>query len=388
MQKIIQVHPISEHIVSNPMRRSLVMAAVLSGVAVSSAWAAEPIVIGRSLALTGPLKPYGEAKRDGGDAYIEQVNKAGGIRGRPIKLVTLDDEYQADKIVVNLKKLATSEKPIAFLGLFGVPTVAAALPVLLELKIPAVGLTSGAAAVRTPHNEFSFPVIVSYAEEANKIASHINIFNDTATTEIYTDNAFGESVKNNLIDAAKKNALNAVLYKLEPAGKDFASVVANVIADKPQAVVLAMLSQPAIPVIRELKRADSSAFMYAFSPVDTTVIIKELGLQAAGLSISQVMPIPTSTNYLLTAEYATAMKALGRGSPSFYGLEAFLEAKVLVEGLRRADSALSSAGLVKALETMQDWNGGGLYVTYKPGQHSGTNFLEIDHIDANGVLRR
>lgn len=82
------------------------------------------------MALSGPLKSYGEAKRDGGDAYINKVNAAGGVGGRKIELITLDDVYTPSTIVENLKKISVDRNPTAFLGLFGVPTVAAALPVL------------------------------------------------------------------------------------------------------------------------------------------------------------------------------------------------------------------------------------------------------------------
>ena len=70
----------------------------------SPAQAADAIVVGRSLVLSGPLQSYGEAKRDGGDAYIHKVNAAGGVRGRPIELVTLDDVYAPANTVANLRK--------------------------------------------------------------------------------------------------------------------------------------------------------------------------------------------------------------------------------------------------------------------------------------------
>jgi branched-chain amino acid transport system substrate-binding protein len=126
-----------------------------TSILVSTVHAAEPIVVGRSLALSGPLKGYGEAKRDGGDAYVAKINAAGGVGGRSIELVTLDDAYAPTTTVANLKQLAAERKPTAFLGLFGVPTVAAALPVLLDLKIPAVGLTSGTDALRKPLNRYA-----------------------------------------------------------------------------------------------------------------------------------------------------------------------------------------------------------------------------------------
>src|SRR5947209_6221942 len=86
---------------------SLVVLHPLTGHAVTP----DAIVIGRSLPLTGPIASYGAAKRDGADAYIHKVNNAGGVAGRQIKLVTLDDAYEPPKAISNLRKLAAEDQP-------------------------------------------------------------------------------------------------------------------------------------------------------------------------------------------------------------------------------------------------------------------------------------
>jgi branched-chain amino acid transport system substrate-binding protein len=373
-------------------RRGFVMTAVLSATGLAGAGravAAGSIVVGRSLPLTGPLKTYGDAKRDGGDAYIKKVNDAGGIGGRPIELVTLDDAYQPANTVANLRKLAGEARPAAFLGLFGVPTVAAALPVLLELKIPAVGLTSGTAALRKPLNPYAFPVRASYADEAAKLVVHVKTVGISRIAVIYTDNPFGESVKDTLVAALRAEGMAAATVKMEPSGKDAAVAVAQALGSQPQAIFLTMLSQPAVPTLQEINKVGNrGAALYAFSPVDATVVTGQLGGGARGLAITQVVPIPTGLRVKVAAEYQEALKRLGRGAPSFYGLEAFIEAKVLVEGLRRAGTTLSPASLARALETMNDFDAGGYFVSYRPEAHQGGRFVEISAIDlAGGVLR-
>ena len=368
--------------------RVLAQTLALVALPIGASHAADSIVIGRSLPLSGPLKGYGEAKRDGADAYIAQVNNAGGVKGKTITLITLDDEYQAPKLVANLRQMAKENSPTAFLGLFGVPTVAAALPVIAELKIPAVGLTSGTAAVRAPFNPYVFPVRASYADEARKLVTHVKTVGAVRISVIFTDNPFGDSVKNTLMEALKKDGLTATEFKLDAAAKTAPEVVQKVLAGSPQTVFMAMLSPAAVPVIREIKKAGPGTLLYTFSPVDTTVVLKELGAGAGGLSISQVVPIPAGSRVPVVLDYVKALQVLGRGTPSFYGLEAFIEAKVLVEGLRRASGTSQSSALITALETMHDWNAGGYFVSYKPKLHQGGNFVEIDVIDSAGILRR
>jgi len=372
-------------------RRSLIAAVPLAlslQLASAPACAADAIVVGRSLALSGPLQSYGEAKRDGGDAYIQKVNAAGGVGGRPIELVTLDDAYAPARTVENLKKIAVEREPTAFLGLFGVPTIAAALPVLVQLKIPAVGLTSGTDALRTPLNRYAFPVRASYADEARKLVNHVKTVNISKISVIYSENPFGQSVKDSLLAALKEVGLSANAFMVDPAAKDAAVAVRQAVAGEPQAVFLTMLSQAAVPVLIELTKASFHGAQYTFSPVDTSTVTKQLGEKARGLAITQVVPIPSGMRIKVVAEYLEALKALGRGTPSFYGLEAFIEAKVLVEGLKRAGPKPTPVSLVKGLETMHDFDLGGYYVGYKPEAHTGSLFVEIDMINYAGIVSR
>lgn len=352
------------------------------------AQAADSIVVGRSLALSGPLKSYGEAKRDGGDAYINKINNSGGVGGKKIELVTIDDAYTPATTVQNLKKISAERNPTAFLGLFGVPTVAAALPVLLELKIPAVGLTSGTDALRTPLNHYAFPVRASYADEARKLVNHVKTVNISKVSVIYTTNPFGESVKDTLLTTLKAAGINAKVFKVDPAGAEAAAAAKLANADAPQAIFMTMLSQAAVPVLTEIKKTAYRGALYTFSPVDTSTITKQLGEKANGLAITQVVPIPNGARVKVVAEYVQALTDMGHGAPSFYGLEAYIEAKVLVEGLKRAGSNPTPASLVKGLETMRDVDLGGYFVSYKPDAHTGSLFVEVNVINASGEVKR
>ena len=353
-----------------------------------TAFAGDAIVVGRSLTLSGPLKAYGEAKRDGGDAYIAKINAAGGINGKKIELVTLDDAYLPATIVANLKKLATENQPVAFLGIFGVPTAAAALPVLAELQIPGVGLTSGTEAMRKPFNRYAFPVRASYADEARKLVSHANTIGITRIGIIYLDNPFGAGLNASLSEAAKTGGLTAKAVKMDVAGTTADAIAAEVVKDSPQAVFLATLSAQGAQMYAALKKAGYRGSVYGFSPLDATVFTKVVGVDAKGLGISQVFPIPSGVRLKVVSEYLNDMKALNRGAPSFYGIEAYVEAKVLVEGLRRAGAKPTPASLVRSLETMKEYDAGGFFVSYTPELHTGSTFVEITVVNAQGVVTR
>lgn len=371
-------------------RASLVVAvvALFGQLICSTVQAAEGISVGRSLTLSGPLSLYGESKRDGGDAYITKINSAGGVGGRRIELVTLDDGYVPANMVANLKKITADNQPVAFLGLFGVPTVAAAIPVLKELKIPAVGLTSGTDAVRSPFNRYVFPVRASYADEARKLVSHAKTIGITRPSIVYMDTPFGVGVNAALSKSFAENELKPKEYKVDAKGETINAVSLQVVTDQPQTVFIAALNNIAGPLMIELRKVGFKGTFYTFSPVDNKVMLKMMGAGVEGLGISQVFPVPKGVRLPVVAEYLDDMKKLGKGAPTYYGLEGYIEAKVLVEGLRRAGSKPTSESLVRGLETMKDYDAGGFFISYTPEAHKGSNFVEITVVNAQGEIQR
>ena len=346
------------------------------------------IVVGRSLPLSGAQTSYGTAKQDGADALIARVNREGGVNGQQIRVVTLDDGYVPAKTVANLKQLADEQRPVAFLGLFGVPTVAVALPVVAELKIPAVGVTSGTAAVRAGYLRYVFPVRGSYADEARLIVSHLKVIGLTKIAIVQQDIPFGQATRD--IFVAELTAAGITTFtenKVTATGDNAAAVLATIKKSQPQAIFLAMLSNAAIPVVRELSTQLRGVSGYAFSPVDTTLVMKQTEGAAKGLGVTQIVPIPSGASMLVVRDYRRDLEALKRGEPSFYSLEGYIEAAVLVEGLRRTNSGSPNPEtLVKALETMNPYDIKGFTVRYSARAHEGSRYVDLTVIGKNGVM--
>lgn len=347
------------------------------------------IVIGRTLPLTGAFATYGTAKRDGADALIARINREGGVNGQLLRVETLDDTYLPAKTVANLKQLADQQRPVAFLGLFGVPTIAAAIPVITELKIPTVGLTSGTAALRANYNPYIFPVRASYAEEAKSIVTHLKLIGLTQVAIIQQDLPFGQATRDTFVAALTAAGITTFTeHKVSASGDTAVAVVEQMKKTNPQAVFLAMLSNAAVPVLKEMSKQVRGVSSYAFSPVDTTLVMKQTEGAAKGLGVTQIVPIPTGASMLVVRDYLRDLEALKRGEPSFYSFEAYLEAAVLVEGIKRSGSASPApAALIRALETMNPYDNRGFLVRYNNRSHEGSRYVDLTVIGRNGVMR-
>lgn len=356
-------------------------------VAVASA-CAQPIVVGRSLPLSGPLQSIGELKRDGADAYIDKVNAVGGLGGRAITLVTLDDGYVADRTVANLKRIAAEHRPVAFMGLLRVPTAGHDIPLLDELKIPVVGISSATHQLRTRLNRYGFPVRASVTDEGRKLAGHVKVVGIERIAIIHQDVPLGHATRQSMKAGLTEMGLSPTEHMLDAEGRKAAQVAHQALAEKPQAIFLGVLTPAAAAVISVLREKSFNGALYTFSSTDAVVLHRMVGDKAVGVAISQIVPIPQGIRVKVVAEYLQAVKALGRGRPTMLGLEGFLEAKVLVEGLRRAGPEVTPDALVRALETLRDFDLGGFFVNYSPQAHTGSMFVEIDMIGPNGRLMR
>ena len=110
--------------------------------------------------------------RDGAQAYFDFVNAQGGVNGRQIKLISLDDGYDPDKATANTKQLIEKENVFSLFGYVGTATSNAALPLVSRASIPFFAPLTGAQSLREPFNRNVFTIRASYFEETEKIIQH------------------------------------------------------------------------------------------------------------------------------------------------------------------------------------------------------------------------
>ena len=137
------------------------------------------ITLGMSVPLSGPNGAYGVDMRQTIEAYLESINKGGGVRGRRLELIALDDGYETERTVANTKALIKDKNVFALLSFYGSsPTTEAMNKVFGPAKVPLVGTISGAGTLREPlsanaNSRYMFHVRTSYADETAVIVNHL-----------------------------------------------------------------------------------------------------------------------------------------------------------------------------------------------------------------------
>jgi len=111
-------------------------------------------------------------------------------------------------------------------------------------------------------------------------------------------------------------------------------------------------------------------------------------INARGVVISQVMPLPFSATAPVSADYLSAGKSLGdKFEPNYGGIEGFVAARTLIEGLRQAGNNPTPESLVTALENMRELNLGGFFIDFTAQSHAGSKYVDMTILTAEGKVR-
>lgn len=343
--------------------------------------------------LTGVLASTGQQMVLGGKIYFDWVNAQGGVHGAKIKHTVLDDAYKVDETVRLTREALANPEVIALFGFAGTANVSKLLAdgVLDAGGAPLVAPYTGGEALRSPFNPYIFHVRAGYTDETEHMVNQAATLGMTRIAVMYQNDAFGKAGLAGVEAAlAKRNMKMLVAASYERNTDDVKDAVQQIKAVEPQATIMISVNRSTAAFAKQYRAIGGGGQLYNISVVDPAELVKLAGVKAVhGLGISQVVPFPFGANKPVVREYQTLMKKYGGGQAfSYTSFEEFLGAKVLVEGLRRAGPAPTRAKLIKALESIDNFDLGGTRVGYSPTNRIGSRFVEVTVIGATGKLLR
>jgi len=348
---------------------------------------ADSITLGQSTTLSGPLGDLGQDVLKGSKVYFDALNARGGVNGRSIKLVTNDDAYDSKKTLENVEAFIAGDATLALFGTFGTPNNEALLPIARKAGLPVLMPYSGAPSIRAKTFDGVFNLRASYADEVERLVDHLYTVGIRKIAVAYQNNAFGKEVLAATVETMERRKLKPLLaISVENSASDAPTAADKLLESQPEAVLLALAGKPAVDVIKNVNQRRRGLSMYALSVLATPSNLRALGKDGTGVAITQVVPYPMNASLGIVREYQQAMTAAGFSDFSHLSLEGYINAKVVIEGLRRAGRAPTRASLVSALEGMSNYNLGGLVVSFGQGASSGSRFVELTMVNAQGKL--
>ena len=323
----------------------------------------DEVLIGSSLALGGHAGYLGTQTLHGAMAYIRHINTQGGIHNRRIRVVTYDDGYDPPRCLANTQKLLIEDKVFALFCYVGTPTTVRIKPLLEEARVPLVGMFTGANALREPLSRYLINVRASYYQETGAAVDYlVKRRNIQRIAVFYQYDAYGFDGLRGAELALKRYGLVPVATGTYIRGTlDVAEGLEKIMAANAEAVVMIGTYNPCARFIQTARSKGFHPLFYNVSFVGADELTRRLGDKAEGVMVTQVVPPPEpgsqDPDLWGVAEYVRLLKLyFPADRPNFVGLEGYINAKVLVEGLKRAGRSLDRERFIHALESIQNYD--------------------------------
>jgi ABC-type branched-subunit amino acid transport system substrate-binding protein len=328
----------------------------------SRAEAKEEIRVGMTTALTGPAQALGVGMKVGVEAYFQQVNEEGGVFGRPLRLIALDDQYEPLQTGPNMRALIDEHAAFAVLGNVGTPTAAVAVAIANEKKIPFFGAFTGAGLLRkNPPDRYVVNYRASYAQETAEMVrgfvqelrihpEHVAFFTQN---DAYGDTGFAGGVK--ALEAAGCERARKLPHGRYPRNTvDVEGALARLLDPKVtvKAVIMVGAYKPCAKFIRLARKNGLGAVFANVSFVGSDALARELGAEGDGVVVTQVVPhyddvLPVVVDY---------RRRVAQKDVNFVSLEGYIAARAFVEVLRAAGPNADQKTFIDALESGREFD--------------------------------
>ena len=331
--------------------------------------AAEPvsppeIVLGMSTVLTGPAANLAKEMRQGVLAGLGRVNRGGGVNGRKLRLVVLDDGYEPARTALNMRELIDKENVLAVIGNVGTPTAIASIPIVNEKKTLFFAPFSGAGVLRNnPPDRYVINFRASYAEETAAMIDALTAGAGLKPEEIafFTqrdrdgDSGFGDGITA-LKRRGLQNEKSIVHVRYEPNTLAVENAVADLLLAEPapRAVVMVGAYAPCAKFITLCSEAEIEAVFLNVSSVGSYSLAQELGTTDAHVIVTQVVPYPSDDSILTVREYQADLRAFDPSASAGFGdFEGYIAARILALALDKIKGPPTRETVIDALEGLQ-----------------------------------
>jgi branched-chain amino acid transport system substrate-binding protein len=358
------------------------------------------IRLGISAPFTGPAKELGQNLKMGIEAAFNAANVNGGVYGRQLRLIAVDDGYEPARTAITMKQLYEKDQVFGLVGNVGTPTAVVALPYALDRKMLFFGAFTGAGLLRNdPPDRYVFNYRASYAEETAAVVNYlikvrqllpeqIAVF---AQQDAYGDAGFaGVEKAIRSLRGGNETPILRLNYQRNTADVDDAVAQLRLKRRIPiKAVIMVPTYRAAAKFIEKTRDLYPDLIYTSVSFVGSTALADELMLlgpkYATGVIVTQVVPAVEGHSSLVL-DYKSALAKYFPGVASDYvSVEGYVDASVLIAALQRNGPQLDTEKLVGTFENLRDLDIGlGTPVTFSRSEHQGVDKVWGTQLDANG----
>lgn len=349
------------------------------------------IEIGQISPLSGPASSIGTPVTQATHAYFRKINQNGGVGGYKLELLDRDDVFDPAKTLTHARSLIAEHPIVALINVIGAPNNGELITsgILQSNSLPVVGAFTGSTSVRKNKSPLVYFVRASVSDEAKKMVAQLKTLGVSQIGLFHANDAFGLDAKAHVEVAVKEiGGVLSGVASYEPATVDANSAASKLMSTNSQAILLFGTGPATAKFVTEYRKLNGRAILIANSSTSPEVLATNAKNYARGVGLVQVVPSLTKLTIPVVSEYLVTLRRYGDKdwTPSAYGLEGFLAAKVLVEGLKRSGPPFTRESLAKGLSSLGKYDAGGITLDYSQGSREGLKSVDIGIFATNGKL--
>ncbi len=353
------------------------------------------IVFGQSAALSGPAAELGLGMRLGIQAAFEEANRAGGVSGRQLELVDMDDAYEPEAAVANTRNLIENEQVFALIGAVGTPTSRSATPVAAAADVPYIAPFTGAGFLRADDWTNIVNLRASYAQEAEEMVERLTAdLGITRIAVLFQDDSFGRAGYFGALAALERREMEPVAIGFYPRNTTaIKSALLDLRAGNPEAVIMVGAYEPVGTLISWARRTDFDPVFITLSFVGANALADQLGADGEGVYVTQVVPFPFDAETPVVAAYQAALAAHEPdAAPGFVSLEGYIAGRLAIAGLAQCGGAVTRECFLDALLGADAIDIDGFVMRFGDGENvtddnQGSDAVFVTEIGPDGAYR-
>ncbi len=350
----------------------------------------ERILFGQSAAFSGPVRELGKNMRIGIEAAFQEANARGGIHGRQLTLLSLDDAYEPEAAIANTRRLIEQEGVFALIGAVGTPTSLSATPVAAAAGVPYIAPFTGAAFLREARWQNVINLRASYNQETEAMVARLTT--DLGIKRIavmYQDDSFGRAGYRGVRQALERRGMEPVAIGVYPRNTTAVKTgLLNLHSANPDAVILIGAYQPVATLIAWARHMGLDPVFMTISFVGSNALAEELGRSGAGVFVTQVVPFPTDNTLPVGIAYRRALTAHASGAtPGFVSYEGYLAGRLAIAALERCGREVDRTRFLNSLRSADIVDLDGFVLRYGVNDNQGSDAVFLTVIGSDGSYR-
>ncbi len=321
----------------------------------------DTIRVGTFLPLSGPMAPRGKPALAGLNAFLQRINAQGGVHGRHLELLSLDDEFDPARTITVAQRLAEEENVFCLVAPLGTPTNKAVLDYLEKSGMPVVASLSGSSLLTTPPRHNYFALQVNYVVEGTLLARYaVEALAAQRIAIFYSNDDFGQ-------EGARAFQVELASHDLAPVhvelgwreGLATGAIIERLKAAGPDTVLLYTYLDQAAALLQEAEHQGFRPQWLGSYALWDPVLFDLAGESAVdNMIVGRPYLDPLGPDAAAVAYRRDLAQYSPQARPGGYSASGYTAAALLVEGLQRVGPNLTRERFITALESLVNWSGG------------------------------